>query len=345
MSNEISWPEKPFYIQSKVEASNFVLTATEPDWEARTPRLIAGRDLWKAEKDPPRGATLCHLRCGLFLTRVGDSLSLKPFDSNDDNQRWHVEDLGSPWVGINSHTDWEMKINIDHEDPSRGPIMFRWDGGHDNEKWALIEEAGTLETVSVQYHMERATTNTNDPPSLMQATFIDNSHGATDLTSSVSLQRTLTTTRSISTSQSDTEGRRYTQSFGAKGGVKDVWEVNAELKFEESSSTTKSLTDETTDQMSATDTCSLTVTVPAGKRYRYQIAVYYAKFSIPFTATLKFTPSVPHSDPVMTTIEGVYDGVASTRSDVEVVEVAMNGTDPSNQRTVQTYPLPIAQKA
>jgi hypothetical protein len=349
MSNEIGWTDKPFYIQSKINGSNFVLTAadggTADNRGVKTKPLASGMaNLWKAMPDTRGGAFLNHLGTGLFLTRVGDSLALRHINSGDANQLWRVEDLGLPWVGINSWTDWEQKINVYGSDLNGTTALWRWDGGADNEEWALREEAGTLETVSVKYHLESAIKNFNEPPTRMVATFIDNSRGTKDLTSSVALQRTLTTSRSITTSESNTEGRKYTQTFGIKGGVKDVWEANASLSFEESSSTTRSLTDQSTDTQTMTDSCTLNVTIPAGKYYRYQVAVYYAKFSIPFTATMKFTSSVPGAQPVMTTIEGVYNGVNAMRSEVEAAEMSASGAQAA-AKTVDRFDAPITNKA
>ena len=350
MSNEISWTDKPFYIQSRINGSNYVLTAadggTADNRGVKTKPLVPGMgNLWKAMSDTRGGAFLSHLGSGLFLTRVGDSLALKPINSGDANQLWRVEDLGLPWVGINSWTDWEKKINVYGSDLNGTTALWRWDGGADNEKWTLREETGTLETVSVTYHVESAIKNFNDPPTRMLATFVDNSRGTKDLTSTVALQRTMTTSRSITTSESNTEGRKYTQTFGIKGGVKDVWEANASFSFEESTSTTKSLTDQSTDTQSVTDTCTLNVTIPAGKNYRYQMAVYYAKFSIPFTATMRFTSSVPGAQPVTTTIEGVYNGVNAMRSEVEAAEMSVAAAQAqASARMVERFDAPITNK-
>lgn len=346
MSNEIAWTAKPFYIQSKINGSNYVLTAADGgsanDKGVKTKPLVPNiNNLWKALSDTRGGAFLNHVGSGLFLTRVGGSLALRPINTGDANQLWRVEDLGSPWVGINSWTDWEQKINVYGSDLNGTTGLWHWDGGDDNEKWTLHEETGTLETVSVQYHIESAIRNFNEPPTRMLATFVNNSQGTKDLVSTVSLQRTLTTSRSITASESSTEGRKYTQTFGAKGGVKDVWEVNASLSFEESTSTTKSLSDQSTDTQSMTDTCTLNVTIPAGKNYRYQVAVYYAKFSIPFTATMRFQPSVPGAQPVTTTIEGVYNGVNAMRSEVEAAEVTAAGQQAA--AAVQRFEAPITK--
>jgi hypothetical protein len=348
MSNEISWTDKPFYMVSKIGGRNYVLTAdsgTADRKSVKTKPLVAGMaNLWKAMRDTRGGAFLNHLGSGLFLTRDGDSLFLSRIDTGNPNQLWRIEDLGAPLWGINSYTDWEMKINLYGENLAGTTGMFHWDRGHDNEKWACSEETGTVETVSVAYHLELANKNFTDPPQRMLATFVDNSRGTSPLTSSIALQRTMTTSRSISTSTAETEGRKYTQTFGIKGGVKDVWEANASFGFEESSSTTKTLTDQTTDTNTVTDSATLNVTIPAGKNYRYQMAVYCAKFSIPFTATVRFTSSVPGSQPVTTTIEGVYDGVNAMRSEVEAAEMAAAPGAQAVAKVVDRYDAPINNK-
>ena len=60
-------------------------------------------------------------------------------NTGNPNQLWRVEDLGQPWCGINSYTDWEMKINVYGENLDGKTGMFHWDRGHDNEKWAISE--------------------------------------------------------------------------------------------------------------------------------------------------------------------------------------------------------------
>jgi hypothetical protein len=344
MSNEIKWTTKPFYIQSKINGSNYVLTASGAGVKT-IPLQSTIDNMWKASPDPRGGAFLIHLGTGLVLARNGESLALQALNTGNSGQLWRVEDLGSPWVGINSYTDWEQKINVYRSNLNGTTGLFHWDGGADNEKWLILDEDGTLATQQMQYFIDRATTDVSDPPSKMIATSIDNVQGAKDVTSTVALQRVITTSRQLTESTASTEGRKYTQTFAVKGGVKDVWEVSANLSFEESSSTTRSFSDQSTDTTSSADTVSVNVTVPAGKKYRYQVAVYSAKYSIPFTATLSFTSSVPGSQPVTTTINGTYNGVNATHSEVEVADITAAQPNSASVAVVKRIAVPIGQQA
>jgi hypothetical protein len=344
MSNEIKWTAKPFYIQSKINGSNYVLTASGGGVKT-IPLQSTIDNMWKASPDPRGGAFLIHLGTGLVLARNGESLALQALNTGNSGQLWRVEDLGSPWVGINSYTDWEQKINVYRSNLNGTTGLYHWDGGADNEKWLILDEDGTLATQQMQYFIDRATTDVSDPPSKMIATSIDNVQGAKDVTSTVALQRVITTSRQLTESTADTTGRKYTQTFAVKGGVKDVWEVSANFSFEESSSTTRSFSDQSTDTTSSSDTVSVNVTVPAGKKYRYQVAVYSAKYSIPFTATLSFTSSVPGSQPITTTIDGTYNGVNATHSEVEVADITAARPNSAAVAVVKRIAVPIGKQA
>ena len=149
----------------------------------------------------------------------------------------------------------------------------------------------------------------------------DNTRSGTPLTGSETLSRTLTTSRSITNSTSDTTGRKYTQTFSAKGGVDKVFEVSASASFEESSSTTISYSDQSTVSNTVTDSQTVSINVPAGKKYRYQIVVHYGKCNINYTATMVFQSVVPNSQPYRFTSSGVYTGVNEIASDVVASDI------------------------
>jgi hypothetical protein len=322
MSNEIKWTTKPFYIQSKINGSNYVLTNQSGSAKLRTiPLQPTIANMWRALSDPRGGAFLMHLGTGLALMRVDQQLLLQPLTTGLATQLWRLEDLGSPWTAINSYTDWEQKINVYGSDLNGVVGLYHWDRGADNEEWLILEENGVLASEQIQYFTDRATIDKSEPPTKMIATYIDNTKGGNDISSTVQLQRVLTTSRQITESSETTDGTKFTQNFEIKGGMKDAWEVTLDAGFEESTSTTKSFSDQSTDTTAAADTISLNVTVPAGKRYSYQVSVYNATFHIPFTSTLSFTSSVPGSQPVTATLNGTYNGVNALRSEIEVADV------------------------
>lgn len=117
MSNQISWPTTPFYIQSKIGLSNWALTVTAQSAVVLQALDAAIDQMWTAIPDPRGGAFLKHTGTGRVLARGPDG-PLQAVNQNgaDPGQLWRVEDLGNPWAGINSLADWEQKINVYRSD-------------------------------------------------------------------------------------------------------------------------------------------------------------------------------------------------------------------------------------
>ncbi|HEY3910326.1 MAG TPA: hypothetical protein VGM07_10585 [Stellaceae bacterium] len=322
MSNEISWPTKPFYLQSKIGLSNWALTITAQNTVVMQALDSAIDQLWAAIPDQRGGAFLKHVGLGRVLARGSDG-HLQAVNQNgaDPAQLWRVEDLGRPWVGINSLTDWEQKINV-YGSNVHGTIgTWRWDGGADNEEWRLVEESGAVTIDGIVYDTSKAVADLGKPPSRCAATTVDNTRSGVPDTSTYTLSRSVTTTRSFTNSESDTTGHKYTQTFGVKGGIDKVIEVSASASFEESDSKTISITSQTSESETNTDTVSTSVNVPAGKKYRYQVVVHYGKVSVPYTARLTFQSVVPGAAPVHFEQKGMFEGVNATGVAVEVVDI------------------------
>ncbi|HEX8172802.1 MAG TPA: aerolysin family beta-barrel pore-forming toxin [Thermoanaerobaculia bacterium] len=340
MSNEIEWPAKPFYIESKIGFSNWALTA---DDSAIAPRLRLRRldgsidFLWTAHPDPRGGATLQHVKSGLYLTAHDQALTLAHLAPSDDGQCFRLENLGANWSGINKLSDWEQKINVYASDPNGTVGMFKWDGGADNEKWRLIQELGEVTTESVHYDMQHALTDLNLRMEIGASLVQDNRDGAVPLTGSQTLSRTITISRSITNSTSDTTGRKYTQTFGIKGGIEKVFEVNASGSFEESTSSTLSYTDQNTETKTLVDQQQITFNVPPGKRYRYQVVVQYGKCAIPYTANMIFQSIVAGTAPYRFVTSGTYTGVNKISSNVTVFDITHD--HPSAATIVERRPL------
>jgi hypothetical protein len=336
MSNEISWPAKPFYIQSKIGLSNWALTITAQGGVVMQALDPTVDQLWTAVLDPRGGAFLKHMGTGRVLAR-GSGGPLQAVNSNgsDPNQLWRVEDLGSPWVGINSLTDWEQKINVYGSDVHGTVGTWHWDCGADNEEWRLVEETGAVTIDSIVYDTSKAVADLGRPPSRCSATTVDNRHSGVPDTSTYTLARSVTTTRSFTNSESDTTGHKYTQTFGVNGGIDKVVEVSASASFEESDSKTVSITSQTTDSETNTDTVSTSVNVPAGKMYRYQVVVHYGKVSVPYTAKLTFQSVVPGAAAVHFEQKGTFEGVNATEVTIEVADITPNQAQPETARVLE----------
>ena len=152
MPSPINFPTKPFYIMSRLDNSNWVLTLT-PQGAVVMRHLTSTNDqLWKATPDPRGGSFLTHVGTGLVLAyqlqrsfpegeTPGGPLLSANLDTADPKQLWRCEDLGFGSSGINAFLDWERKINIYHSDPNGTVGLYKWDNGS-NEKWILFQEAG-----------------------------------------------------------------------------------------------------------------------------------------------------------------------------------------------------------
>jgi hypothetical protein len=339
---------------SKIGRSNWILTVTDAG-AMKLQRLTGTIDqVWTATPDPRGGAILRHvnsgrvLACGLIdfplfpgIKLPGGPLKAENLDPSAATQLWRVEDLGSPWVGINTLINWEAKINVYGSDVGGTIGVYRWDGGADNEEWHLLEETGEITVDSVKYDLARAVADLGVPPSHCAAITVNNIRGGTPITSTYTLARSVTTTRSITNSQSETTGHKYTQTFGIKGGIDKVVEVSASASFEESDSKTISVTDQKTYSETATDTLATQVNVPPGKKYQYHVMVEYGKVNVPYEAQLTFKSVAPGTVPVHLTTKGIFTGVNSTNSDIIVVDV----TSPQPQQQTLVARTPVTAEA
>jgi hypothetical protein len=317
----ISWPTNPFYIISKINRSNFALVGSGGGVVIQ-PLTSTIEQLWTARPDPRGGAFLQHVSSAKVLTSSGnrhEGLGLAALNDADANQLWRVEALDDGWRAINMLNDWEKKINIYGSNLNGTIGIWSWDGG-DNEEWRITEETGTLTVDSVSYDMTRAAADLTRPPQLCAAITVDNKLQEGPITSTYTLQRSVTTSHSITNSETDTTGHKYTQTFGVKGGIDKVIEVSASASFEESDSKTISLTDQKTTSETNTDTVSQQVNVPAGKKYSYQVVVYYGQVTVPYTAHLTFQSSNTNVAPVHTTTSGIFTGVNSTNCEVWITD-------------------------
>jgi hypothetical protein len=265
-------------------------------------------------------------------------LEVTPYDPSDARQLFRAEDLGGNWRAINLLAEWELKINVDHSKLQGNIFPFPWGGGADNESWLLIPETGEVETLSVEYDLKGATTDLNLPPMVSAHSDQDNTTSDGPLTGSLSLALSQTTSRSITNSTSDTKGLTYKQTFGAKGGLKDVWQVSASLSFSQSFSTTIAYTDTAVDAKTATSTQVVNFNVPPRKKFRYSLLVFNGKCSIPYTAHLRFKSVVPGSVPYDFDSKGVYTGVNAINNVVKVSDITQGL---GKAVVVENYPIPL----
>lgn len=329
---ETDFPTKPFYIQSKINTSNWALTVE--NGQIKTKPIQGTVDfLWTARKDPRGGAVLTNIGSGLVLTAQlvtiplvnlkvpGGPLLAGVLDPGASLQLFRAELLDGPWRAINTLLNWETKVNVYGSDLNGTVGLYHWDNGAPNEEWLLLEETAEVETVSIDYHKDLAKIDLSLPPKFSDASPWDNRQGAVPLTGSTTITSTVTDSRQITNSTSDTTGRKYTQTFSVKGGIDKVFEVSASGSFEESSSKTISYSDQTTHTTTETITKTVNYNVPPGKKYKYQLVIYSGKCDVPYTAHMKFQSAVAGSEPVFFETQGVFTGVNQTESDVALTDV------------------------
>ena len=330
---EIDFPNKPFYIQSKIGLSNWALTIE--GGQIKTRRIQGTVDfLWTARKDPRGGSVLTNIGSGLVLTAkllthplfpglkyVGGPLEARALDPAAPEQLFRAGTLDGDWREVNAFLNWEMKINVYGSDPNGTVGLYRWDGGAPNESWLLLEETAEVETVSITYDKNLAKVDLSLPPKFAGVDVEDNLKGKSPLTGSTTITSTVTDSRAITNSTSDTTGQKYTQTFGMKGGIDKVFEVSASGSFEESSSTTIGYSDQKTHTTTETISKQVNYNVPAGQKYQYQLVINFGSCDVPYTARMKFQSRVAGAQPVFFDTQGVYKGVNQTGSEVVVTDL------------------------
>ena len=335
MSNETTFPNGPFYIQSRIDKSDWAIT-TDGTTLKLTPLVGSPEHLWEATPDPRGGSHLKHTVTGKYLTTTTTDLpipgtsykvplptgfAMAALDPANDLQLFRIEILDGDWKGINLLFDWQMKVNVYESDVHGSIVPWKWCDGQDNEEWLIYPETSSVTTESVVYDLKQATTNLNLPPTVSDQSTQDNETGSVPLTGSLNLTMSTTTSRSITNSTSDTKGLVFTQTFGSKGGVDKVFEVSASVSFSESNSTTIGYSDTSVDSKTNTQSTQVNINVPPGKKYQYAILVFNGQCSIPYTAHMLFQSVVPGAPPYRFVSTGIYTGVNAIRSEVSVTDV------------------------
>src|ERR1700739_424599 len=118
---EIDVPAKPFYIQSKIDLSNWALTVE--GGKVKTRRIQGNVNfLWTAQKDVRGGSVLTNIGSGLVLTAklfsfpfnpkikyVAGELEVRAFDPTAPEQLFRAGSLDGDWRGVNAVLNWGKK--------------------------------------------------------------------------------------------------------------------------------------------------------------------------------------------------------------------------------------------
>lgn len=358
-----AFPTQPFYIQSKVGLQDYVLVPGRSDG-AKLPVKIEHRtgaldELWTATPDPRGGAYICNL--GDLSEVFGSSAGplCLAIDEPDRGARVYVEKLsaanarqmfevskefGDPWVGVRTLSEYEIGMWIhaylfiqlrDRNNPDGEIVAWAFNKGSGDEKvqWNLIPENGELTIKSITYDTDKAVRNLNLPPRFFAADSYENTTDTLQ-TASKSFSWQSSKSMSLTTSDSHTSGSAFSQTFGIKGGIKDVVELSSSTTFSSSTSDTKMQTDGKTTTETTINTTNINYSVPPHKSYLYSVKELAGQINVPYTAVGEFKSSVPGVATKTLTINGVFVGVNVYNTMIETKDV----TDPNNHVVVRTDP-------
>lgn len=341
MATEIPFPTRPFYIVSRLSGGeSLALTRGEGD-KVALQRLEGDPDqLWTAEAYIHGGAVLRHVASGLVLTyrtrhystpkgggydTPEGAVHLAPFSPGEVRQVWRAEAVKG-WVVLNTRLDWEYKLNIYRSDP-RGDIgVYRWDGGADNECWALPVEEGQVIVTDLRYARRSFIDMAYffGPPGPVMT--VDNRAGDALLTDVRWTPRSYHIERAFVVDEAGKRGglAALGPAFGfdlAAEGAPDQEVLERPIQ-PMAEGCSESPYHEVFD-----DPTQVLVEVPADRIYGYRTVVEYARVVAPFTATLRLRSSVTGEISGEAMVEGRFFGVNPMRHEVHVQDLTEVGVD------------------
>jgi hypothetical protein len=351
------FPTQPFYIQWKYGLSDYVIGSGGWDNDRKVLRLKVHHrtgdpdQLWTATPDPRGGMVLSNLgdlsdvfqSAGPLVLTVIDvdmsgpwfGLCIQEFNPAEPLQLFsQIDAVPDPWIRICPATLAFKHVCVLDNDPNKDVVGWTnviGEGG-DEALWNLIPETGTLAFKSIDYDLKQATSNLGVAPRYFEDDTIENTTD-TPLTGSKQFSWQTSKSRTLTNSYSQTSASTFTQTFGIKGGIKDVVEVSESSTFSTSQSDTEAQTDGTTTTETHTEVTTINWNVPAHKTYQYAVKESAGKVSVPYTATATFKSSVAGIHPRDITIQGIFEGVNVVRTEIEV----RNITD-SDSVVVETKP-------
>ncbi|MDG2530817.1 hypothetical protein [Caulobacter endophyticus] len=341
MATEVPFPTRPFYIGSKLPGGErLALSKGEGDKLVLRPLEGDLDQLWTAEAYIHGGSVLRHLASGLVLTyrtrhystpkgggydTPEGAVRLAPFSPSEVRQVWRAEAVNG-WVALNTRLDWEYKLNIYRSDP-RGDIgVYRWDGGADNECWALPVEEGQVIVTDLQYAHRLFMEVRPAPSQWGEVMVVDNRLGSELLTDVRWTPRTYDIERTFMIEEGVDRGPLAM--FGPVGGFDRVVDVlDGEQTLERSIKPLPEAHILSPHLERMDDPAQALVEVPAGRLYGYQPLVDYARIVAPFTATLRLRSAISGRLSGALAIEGRFFGVNPVRSEVRVHDLTTVGAD------------------
>jgi hypothetical protein len=257
--------------------------------------------LWVATTDVRGGARLTNLHSGLALygrPGQGDAswVGAGPVDLSVSGGCWVLDAFPSDGFHriqcLPPSNNWFMQFGTEGQLPSF--ILAGWNGGQGAE-FQVMPETGSVTVTNIQYNLAAAK-NTPLPPVDFLAVVVDNTQNSIPLTQTITLTGSVQQNAQIQSSESDTEGTVYTQTFSVSATFAPV-EVTASATFEENQSKTVGWSSSTGNTSTSEHDIQTEVTVPGNKKYSLQQRVNYGQVDVPWTATGTFQSCVASTKP------------------------------------------------
>lgn len=329
------WPPQPFYIMSQVNWSDLVV-ALNSQQAVLQPLTGTADQLWVAASDTRGGARLTNLLSGQALYgRQGDPtlVGVGPPDLSAPGGCWVLDDYPPDgWKRIHclpASNNWWLAAEAPRQ--GTGLILAGWDGNQQSE-FQTMPDTGQVTVTDIRYDLPKAA-SLSQPPADYLAVEVDNTQGSTPVNQTITLTGSIQQSTQFQTSESDTEGTAYTQSFSVEASIAPV-KVTATATFEENQSQTVGWSKGTTNTQTWEHDIQTAVTVPAGRKYSYQQRVYYGQVSVPYTATGTFQSSVPGTKPYTFGMTGTFTGLNATSAEIVVADVTPGPPGADGQRPV-----------
>jgi hypothetical protein len=347
MSN---WPTVPFYILSQLNLSDLVVVVDSNNHTVLAPLAGTADQLWVATTDVRGGARLTNLHSGLALygrPGQGDAswVGAGPVDLSVSGGCWVLDAFPSDGFHriqcLPPSNNWFMQFGTEGQLPSF--ILAGWNGGQGAE-FQVMPETGSVTVTNIQYNLAAAK-NTPLPPVDFLAVVVDNTQNSIPLTQTITLTGSVQQNAQIQSSESDTEGTVYTQTFSVSATFAPV-EVTASATFEENQSKTVGWSSSTGNTSTSEHDIQTEVTVPGNKKYSLQQRVNYGQVDVPWTATGTFQSCVASTKPYAFQMGGTFTGLNATTSEVIVADVTLGQPGASGQSSAaQSAPVPLSGNA
>jgi len=328
--------EGPFYLLSRIDNSDWVLTAREirdangnPAIDTHIthakflPEQLWTR-VWSLSGSSYRLVNAKYNRALHFngLQGQGGPLTLVNLGDADAGQKF-VSDTtyGPDWVAITAQIDFQQRVNVAGYPPydsSRPVIMWEYSRRDPNECWKAAMDFGDFELARIDYDESKLVADLSLPLKEFVLADLDNTTTDSPLSQKVTITSKKSSSTTVTYNVSKTISDVLSVKFGGKAIVKDVFEANEEVTFSRTTSNTVSFGQSQTQSEEETVSFETTISVPARKHYKFWVVVKSGKISVPYVATINRSvggQAIPFQ------VSGLYERVNSTSVQVKTQDM------------------------